>query len=143
VERTLLIIKPDAVAAGRIGDILAMVTRAGLRPVAMEMRSLADAEVRAFYAVHRGKGFYEPLMTFMTSGPVVLCAMVGSNAVAGLRALVGTTDPSEAAPGTVRATFGSTTQRNAVHASDSIESGMTEVAFFFPAARLLVAGHSA
>lgn len=141
MEQTLLIIKPDAVAAGRIGDILSMVARAGLSPIAMEMRSLCEAEVRAFYAVHRGKSFYEPLMTFMTSGPVVLCVIAGDSAVAGLRCLVGTTDPAEAAPGTIRATFGGTVQRNAVHASDSVASGNAEVAFFFAGARLLAAGH--
>ncbi|MCU0610813.1 MAG: nucleoside-diphosphate kinase [Candidatus Eisenbacteria bacterium] len=137
MDWTLLIIKPDAVAAGRIGEILAMVTQAGLRPMSMEMRYLAEAEVRAFYRVHQGKPFYEPLMTFMTSGPVVLCALTGDDAVTALRALVGVTDPPHAAPGTVRARFGTTTQKNAVHASDSPENGVAEVSFFFPAACLL------
>lgn len=142
MEHTLLIIKPDAVAAGRVGEILAMVTGAGLEPVALEMRCLADAEVREFYAVHRGKYFYESLMGFMTSGPVVLCALTGEDAVTRLRTLVGVTDPQEAAPGTVRSRFGTSVQRNAVHASDSIQNGQTEVSFFFPTARLLRPGHS-
>lgn len=143
MERTLLIIKPDAVAAGRIADVLSMVSDAGLRLVALEMRCLAEAEVRGFYALHQGKDFFEPLVRFMTSGPVVLCAVAGEDAVSSLRALVGVTDPTEAAAGTVRASFGTTIQRNAVHASDSTETGMTETAFFFPEARLLLGGFTA
>lgn len=143
MTRSLLIIKPDAVAAGRIADILSMVTVADLRLVALEMRCLAEVEARAFYAVHQGKDFFEPLIRFMTSGPVVLCAVEGLAAVASLRALVGVTDPAHAAPGTIRAVFGSTLQKNAVHASDSEENGMVESAFFFPGARLGTAGCSA
>lgn len=140
MEHTLLIVKPDAVAAGKVGSILAMVTDAGFRIVAMEMRRLCGDEARAFYEVHREKGFYEGLVAFMTSGPVVLCVVEAEGAVTSLRTLVGDTDPSMAGPGTVRALFGSTIRSNAVHASDSIENAHREVMFFFPAARLLARG---
>lgn len=137
MERTLLIVKPDAVAAGHTGRILSQVLDSGLRVVAMEMRRLAIPEARAFYAVHKGKDFYHPLVAFMTEGPVVLCTVEGPDAVARLRSLVGATDPAKAAEGTIRARFGSTVQRNAVHASDTVENAAWEVGFFFPSCRFL------
>ncbi len=138
MERSLLIIKPDAVAAGHTGEILTMVARAGLSLIALKMRLLSVREARAFYALHEGKHFFDSLVSFMTSGPVVLCVVAGPDAVRRLRTLVGVTDPARAAPGTVRAEFGTTVQRNAVHASDAPETARTEVSFFFAEADLLV-----
>jgi nucleoside-diphosphate kinase len=137
VERTLLIIKPDAVAAGKAGAILARVESEGFTIIGMKRRRLSSAEAEAFYAVHNGKPFFASLVGFMTSGSIVCCALERDDAVSQLRAVVGATDPSVAAEGTIRRLYGSTVQNNGVHASDSVENGQAEVAFFFSECTLL------
>ncbi len=130
VERTLMIIKPDATARKVIGDIISMVEdKFEIRGIIM--KTLTVEEAREFYAVHKGKPFYEALVEFMTSGPVVGILLEGENAIKRLREVVGATDPKKAAPGTIRAKFGTDVQRNAVHASDSPESAGYEIPFFF------------
>ncbi len=130
MELTLLIIKPDATAKRAIGDIISMVEdKFEIRGIIMKTLSREEAE--KFYAVHRGKPFYNSLVEFMTSGPVVGLLLAGEDAIRRLREVVGATDPSKAAPGTIRAKFGTDIQRNAVHASDSKESAEYEIPFFF------------
>ena len=130
-ERTLLIIKPDAVTQHRIGRIIAIVEAEGFRILAMKMTRLDREQAEEFYAVHRGKPFYEGLLNFMTSGPIVPMALSRRDGVSVLRQVVGATNSREAAEGTIRFRFGSDVQRNAVHASDSPENAAREVAFFF------------
>jgi len=137
IERTLAIIKPDAVAAGHIGEIISMIEQAGLRILAMKMKRLSRREAEEFYAVHRAKPFYSSLVAFMTEGPVVLLALEGDNAIQRWREVMGKTNPAEAAEGTVRRRFGTNIERNAVHGSDSPETASFEVPFFFPTAELL------
>lgn len=131
MERTLLIIKPDAVAAGKTGAILARVENEGFAIIGMERRRLSCVEAETFYAIHKGKPFFESLLGFMMSGPVVVCALEKEQAVSRLRTVVGVTDPSRAAEGTIRRLYGSNVQNNGVHASDSVENGVAEVRFFF------------
>jgi len=130
-ERTLLIIKPDAVSKRHIGSIIAMVEAEGFQILAVKMTRLDREQAGAFYAVHRGKPFYEELLDFMTSGPIVPMALSREAGVSYLRQLVGATNSREAAKGTIRAQFGTDVQQNAVHASDSPENAVKEVAFFF------------
>ena len=132
IERTLSIIKPDAVAKNVIGQIDARFEAAGLKIVALRMQHLSRAEAEQFYAVHRGKPFFGELVDFMTSGPVVLQVLEGEGAIAKNRELMGATDPKKAAPGTIRADFASSIDANAVHGSDAPETAAVEVAFFFP-----------
>ena len=132
IERTLSIIKPDAVAKNVIGQIDARFEAAGLKIVAMRMQHLSRAEAEQFYAVHKGKPFFGELVEFMTSGPVVLQVLEGEGAIAKNRELMGATDPKKAAPGTIRADFASSIDANAVHGSDAPETAAVEVAFFFP-----------
>ena len=132
VERTLAIVKPDAVAAGNAGRIISMIEEAGFRILAMRMQKLTRAEAEGFYAVHRGKGFFEELVAFMTEGPVILMALEREDAIAKWREVMGATDPKKAAPGTVRALFGTDIGRNASHGSDAPETAAVEVSFFFP-----------
>ncbi len=130
VELTLMIIKPDATAKRAIGDIISMVEdKFEIRGIIMKRLTREEAE--RFYAVHKGKPFYESLVEFMTSGPVVGLLLAGEDAIRRLREVVGATDPSKAEPGTIRAKFGTDIQRNAVHASDSKESAEYEIPFFF------------
>ena len=131
-ERTLSIIKPDAVQKAAIGQIIARFESAGLRVVAMRMLSLTRDQAGAFYGVHRERPFFADLLQFMTSGPVVVIALEGENAVAKNRELMGATDPKQAAAGTIRADFADSIEANAVHGSDSPENAKTETAFFFP-----------
>jgi len=131
MERTLLIIKPDAVAARHIGDILKIVVDAGFDVKAMRMTRLTRDQAARFYAVHEGKPFFEPLLAFMTSGKVAPVALERQNAVAQLREILGATDPAKAAPGTIRKLYGSSIEHNAAHGSDSVENGQIETAFFF------------
>jgi nucleoside-diphosphate kinase len=133
VERTLSIIKPDAVAKNAIGEIYARFERAGLRIVAARMVWLSRAEAEGFYAVHRERPFFRALVDFMTSGPVMVQALEGENAIAKNRELMGATDPKKAAPGTIRADFAESIDANAVHGSDGPETAQVEVAYFFPA----------
>jgi len=128
---TLGIIKPDAVAGKKIGAILAHLEQAGFVPRAARMVRLTKAEAGAFYAVHRGRPFYNELVEFMTSGPCMPMALERDNAVAHLRTVIGATDPAEAAPGTIRKLFAESKGKNAIHASDSPENAAREVAFFF------------
>lgn len=131
VERTLSIIKPDAVAKNVIGEIVSRFEKAGLQVVAMKMVQLDDELAGGFYAEHKERPFFKDLVGFMTSGPVVVQVLEGENAVATNRDLMGATNPKDAAPGTIRADFAETIDANAVHGSDSTESAAREVAYFF------------
>jgi nucleoside-diphosphate kinase len=132
VERTLSIIKPDAVARNVIGDIYGRFEKAGLRVVAARMLHLSREQAGEFYAVHRERAFYNDLIDFMTSGPVMVQVLEGDNAIAKNRELMGATNPKEAAPGTIRADHAQTVDENAVHGSDGPDTAAVEVAFFFP-----------
>jgi nucleoside-diphosphate kinase len=132
VERTLSIIKPDAVAKNVIGEIYARFEKAGLKVVAARMARLSRADAEGFYAVHRGRPFFEPLVEFMTSGPVMIQVLEGENAIQKNRDLMGATDPKKAAKGTIRADFADTIDANAVHGSDAPATAEVEVAYFFP-----------
>jgi nucleoside-diphosphate kinase len=129
--QTLAIIKPDAVASGKAGRVLAHLQEAGFTPRALRMVRLTRPQAEAFYAVHRGRPFYGSLCAFMTSGPCIPMALEREDAVATLRAVIGATDPAEAAPGTVRKLYAESKERNAIHASDSDENAVREIAFFF------------
>ena len=131
IERTLSIIKPDAVAKNVIGEIYTRFEQAGLKIVASKMMQLTDETAGGFYAEHRGKGFYGDLIEFMTSGPVVVQVLEGENAVLLNRELMGATNPAEAAPGTIRSDFAQSIDANAVHGSDSTTSAEREVSYFF------------
>jgi len=131
VERTLSIIKPDAVAKNVIGQIYARFESAGLKVIAARMAHLSRAEAEAFYAVHRERPFFGELVGFMVSGPVMIQVLEGENAIQKNRDLMGATDPKKAAPGTIRADFADSIDANAVHGSDGPETARHEVAFFF------------
>lgn len=131
VERTLSIIKPDAVASNVIGQILSIYEQAGLRMVASKMLQLTREQAEAFYDEHRGRPYYDPLIDFMVTGPVLVSVLVGENAIAHHRSLIGSTNPAEAAEGTVRRHFAKNNRENAVHGSDSAASATREIAFFF------------
>lgn len=134
---TLAIIKPDAVAAGNAGNILALLEAAGFKLRAARLVRLSRPQAEAFYTVHRERPFFGSLCTFMTSGPALALALQRDNAVAHLREVIGATDPAEAKPGTVRKRYAESKERNAIHASDSPENAAREVAFFFPEAALV------
>lgn len=136
VERTLSIIKPDAVAKNAIGRVLAKLEEGGLRVVAQKMVRLTEAQAREFYAVHKERPFYDSLVAFMTEGPVVVQVLEGEGAIAKNREIMGATNPKEAAAGTIRAELAENIERNAVHGSDAPETASTEVAFFFSTAEL-------
>ena len=129
---TLAIIKPDAVQAGNAGRILAHLEAQGFQLRAARLVRLTQGQAEAFYAVHRERPFFKPLVTFMTSGPALALALQREDAVAKLREVIGATDPAEAQPGTVRKLFAQSKEKNAIHASDSPENAAREVAFFFP-----------
>ena len=131
VERTLSIIKPDAVAKNVIGEILTRFEKAGLTVVAAKMIKLDDEKAGGFYAEHKERPFFKDLVGFMTSGPVVVQVLEGENAIAANRELMGATNPKEAAAGTIRADFAESIDTNAVHGSDSTESAAREIAYFF------------
>lgn len=130
-ERTLSIIKPDAVAKNVIGEIYTRFERAGLVIVAARMQHLTKLEAEGFYAVHRERPFFKDLVKFMTSGPVMIQVLEGENAIAKNRELMGATDPKQAAPGTIRADFAESIDANAVHGSDGPDTAKTEIAYFF------------
>ena len=132
VERTLSIIKPDAVAKNVIGEIYTRFEKAGLRIAAARMCQLSRAEAEGFYAVHRQRPFFKDLVDFMVSGPIMVQVLEGENAIGLNRDLMGATDPKKAAKGTIRADFADSIDANAVHGSDSAETAAVEVAFFFP-----------
>ena len=131
-ERTLSIIKPDAVQKNVIGQILSRFEGAGLKVVAMKMAHLSPAEAAGFYSVHEGKPFFDDLVEFMTSGPVCIQVLEGENAILKNRDLMGATDPKKADAGTIRADFAVSIDANAVHGSDSAENAAIEVSYFFP-----------
>jgi nucleoside-diphosphate kinase len=133
IERTLSIIKPDAVQKNVIGQIVARFEAAGLRVVAARMMHLSRAEAEAFYAVHRERPFFRDLVDFMLSGPIFVQVLEGEGAIAKNRDLMGATDPKKAAPGTIRADFADSIDANAVHGSDGPDTARVEVGFFFPA----------
>jgi len=133
LERTLSIIKPDAVKKNVIGKILARFEEAGLRVIAARMKHLSRAEAEGFYAVHRERPFFRDLVEFMTSGPVLVQVLEGPDAIARNRELMGATDPKKAAKGTLRADFADSIDANAVHGSDGPETARVEIAYFFPA----------
>lgn len=133
VERTLSIIKPDAVAKNVIGQIYSRFEKAGLSVIAARMFQLSEAEAQQFYAVHKERPFFADLVKFMVSGPIMVQALQGENAIAKNRELMGATDPKKADKGTIRADFADSIDANAVHGSDSAENAATEVAYFFPA----------
>jgi len=133
LERTLSIIKPDAVAKNVIGEIYSRFEKAGLKVVASKMTQLSRAEAEGFYAVHRERPFFNALVEFMISGPVMIQVLQGEGAVLKNRDLMGATNPKDAAPGTIRADFADSIDANAVHGSDSLENAAVEVAYFFPA----------
>ena len=130
-ERTLSIIKPDAVSKNHVGDILARFEKAGLKIVATKMKHLSHTDAEGFYAVHKERPFFKDLVDFMISGPVVISVLEGEGAIAKNRDLMGATNPKEAAPGTIRADFAESIDANAVHGSDGIDTAKTEIAFFF------------
>lgn len=132
VERTLSIIKPDAVAKNVIGEIYGRFEKAGLRIVAAKMLHLTPEQAGQFYAVHKERPFYADLVDFMTSGPVMVQVLEGENAVDLNRELMGATDPQKAAPGTIRADLAETVDENAVHGSDGPDTAKVEIGFFFP-----------
>jgi nucleoside-diphosphate kinase len=131
IERTLSIIKPDAVAKNVIGEIYSRFEKAGLQIVAARMMHLSDEQAGAFYEVHKERPFYQDLVSFMTSGPVIVQVLEGENAIANHREVMGATNPAEAAPGTIRADFASSIDENACHGSDGPDTAAQEIEFFF------------
>jgi nucleoside-diphosphate kinase len=140
IERTLSIVKPSAVRDNHIGGILAKLEAAGLRIIGARMLQLAPAQAGDFYAVHRARPFFQELVDFMTSGPVLVQVLEGENAIARNREVMGATDPAKAAPGTIRAEFGKDISENAVHGSDAPETAAVEIAFFFAGCELCPRG---
>jgi nucleoside-diphosphate kinase len=136
-ERTFSIIKPDAVAAGQAGQILAMIQEAGFKILAMRMTRLTEAQAREFYGVHSARPFFGGLVKFMTEGPIVVIALERENAIKGLRDVMGATNPVNAAEGTVRKRFAADIERNCIHGSDAPETAEQELRFFFAGADLL------
>lgn len=136
-ERTLAIVKPDAVAKGATGEILRRIEAKGLRIIALKKLQLSEQLARGFYAVHKQRPFYKDLVAFMSSGPVVVAALEGENAVGVWRELMGPTDSTKAPAGTVRHDFGTDIERNAVHGSDAVATARLEIAYFFDASEIL------
>lgn len=136
IERTLSIIKPGAVQANHIGGIIAKLEAVGLRVIAARMLKLTPAQAGHFYAVHRARPFFQELVDFMTSGPVLAQVLEGDSAIAKNREVMGATDPAKAAPGTIRAVFGKDISENAVHGSDAADTAQSEIAFFFASSEI-------
>ncbi|MDA8169141.1 MAG: nucleoside-diphosphate kinase [Nitrospiraceae bacterium] len=137
VERTLSIVKPDAVKAGHTGDIISMFERAGLKVAALKMLHLTPDEAKGFYIVHKERPFYGDLTKFMSEGPIVVLVLEGEDAIKMVRDIMGATNPKNAAPGTIRALFAADIERNAVHGSDSEKSAAYEIPFFFPSIEIM------
>ncbi|HTP52464.1 MAG TPA: nucleoside-diphosphate kinase [Anaeromyxobacteraceae bacterium] len=137
VERTLSIVKPDGVEKGVLGRVISRFEVAGLKPVAMKLRRLSQAEAEGFYAVHRQRPFFGDLVKFMTSGPVLLMVLEGEDAIAKNREVMGATDPKKAAAGTIRADFATDIEKNTVHGSDGADTARAEIAYFFPEVEIL------
>lgn len=137
MERTFAIIKPDAVAAGQTGEILAVIQKAGFRVVGMKMRRLSQIDAEGFYAVHKERPFFGSLVKFMTEGPVVVLVLEAEDAIKKWRDTMGATNPANAAEGTIRKRFATSIERNCVHGSDAPETAAEEIPFFFTASELL------
>jgi nucleoside-diphosphate kinase len=137
MDRTFALIKPDAVAAGQTGEIIAAIQKAGFRVAGMKMRRLSQLDAENFYAVHRERGFYTSLVTFMTEGPVVVMVLEAPDAIKKWRDTMGATNPANAAEGTIRKRFAASIERNCVHGSDAPETAAVEIPFFFSASELL------
>ncbi len=137
MERTFSIVKPDAVAKGKIGEVVAMLEAGGLKVVAQKLVRLSRAQAEAFYAVHRERPFFNDLVRFMTEGPVVVQVLEGDDAVARNRDIMGPTDSRKAGPDTIRGRYGMDIERNAVHGSDAADTARAEIAFFFSGAELV------
>ncbi len=137
VQRTFSIIKPDAVAAGKAGEILAAVQAAGFKVLALRMTRLTEAQAQGFYAVHREKPFFQGLVKFMTEGPIIVMALEREDAIAKLREVMGATNPANAAEGTIRKRFAANIERNCIHGSDAPETAEVELRFFFSTSELL------
>lgn len=137
IQRTLAIIKPDAIAAGHVGDIIKIFEVNQFKIVAARLVNLSKEEAEGFYAVHRGRPFFESLTTFMSSGRALVMVLEGENIIARLREVMGATDPANAAPGTLRRLYGTDIERNGVHGSDSPETATFEIAYFFPGMELV------
>jgi len=136
-ERTLTIIKPDAMAAGHAGDIIKVFEAKRFKIVAARLVNLSKKEAEGFYAVHRGKGFFESLTSFMSSGSALVMVLEGENVIARLREVMGATNPANAAPGTIRKLYATSIERNAVHGSDAPETATFEIGYFFPGIALV------
>jgi nucleoside-diphosphate kinase len=132
IERTLGIVKPDAVAKKQVGSIVSMIEKSGLAIKGMRMLHLARSQAEQFYAVHKERPFYRDLVGFMTEGPIVVLCLEGDNAIGRYRELMGSTDPAKAGPETIRKAYGTSIERNAVHGSDAPETAKVEIGFFFP-----------
>ncbi len=137
VERTFSIIKPDAVAAGQAGEILAMIQQAGFRVIGLRMQRLTEAQAKGFYAVHRERPFFSGLVKFMTEGPIIVMALEREDAIKKLREVMGATNPANAAEGTIRKRFASNIERNCIHGSDAPETAEFELSYFFRKSELL------
>ena len=137
IERTLSIVKPDAMAKGATGEILRRFEEAGLRIVAIKALRLTEQDARGFYAVHKQRPFYASLVAFMTSGPIIVTALEGEGAIAKNRELMGPTNSQEAEKGTIRGDFGTDIEKNAVHGSDAVETAKLEIAYFFNATEII------
>lgn len=131
LERTLSIIKPDAVGKNHIGDIISRFEKAGLHVIAAKMKHLTKKDAEGFYAVHQGRPFFNDLVSFMITGPVLILVLEGKNAIVKNREIMGATDPKKAEPGTIRADFASSIDENAVHGSDSLENAKIEISYYF------------
>lgn len=138
LERTLSIIKPDAVGKNHIGDIITRFEKAGLHVIAVKMKHLTTQDAEGFYAVHKERPFFKDLVSFMMTGPVLIMVLEGENAITKNRDIMGATDPKKAAPGTIRADFAKTIDENAVHGSDSPETARVEIGYFFKPEEIFV-----
>ncbi len=137
IERTLTIIKPDAVEAGHVGDIIKIFEANRFQILAARVVTLTKKEAEGFYAVHRGKGFFESLTTFMSSGRALVMVLEGDNVISRLREVMGDTDPAKARPGTIRKLYGTNIERNAIHGSDAPETADYEISYFFSGINLV------
>jgi nucleoside-diphosphate kinase len=137
VQRTFSIIKPDAVAAGQAGEILAAIQAAGFKVLALRMTRLTEAQAQGFYAVHRERPFFQGLVKFMTEGPIIVMALEREDAIKKLREVMGATNPEKAEPGTIRKRFAANIERNCIHGSDAPETAEVELHFFFSTSELL------
>ena len=142
LEKTLSIVKPDVVSKNQVGQAIALLEKAGLKIVAAKMLHMTRQQAEGFYAVHKERPFFGELVDFMISGPVLVMALEGENAIAKNREVMGATDPKKAAPGTIRALLGTNVGENAVHGSDAPETAKTEIAYFFKPQELMVKAHS-